>query len=241
MTAPDLAWTPIGPTSRSRWPGLTATVFVITVVVSVVSLFSSGLMDLFTRDLTRVQHGEWWRLVTPVLVQSSGWGQLAFNMLGLAVVGAALESRLSRGTWALIYLVGGVGSIALGSAWHPHAGGGGSSDAVAALIGALAVLLFVSGQTSAGGWPAQLYSVFFATYLTGLALGGLGPAIIAGHGAVVVWSVARRAASPMALRRACLAVVVGGGVLMTVAEDGHGTGMLAGVAIGSLVLAGRCR
>jgi membrane associated rhomboid family serine protease len=79
-------------------------------------------------------------MVTPVLVQWSGWGQLGFNMLGLAVVGAALESRLARATWALAYLIGGVGSIALGSVWHPDAGGGGSSDAVPALIGALAVL-----------------------------------------------------------------------------------------------------
>jgi membrane associated rhomboid family serine protease len=219
---------------------LTTAVFAVTFAVSVAALFSPALMDLFTRDLAQVRHGEWWRIVTPVLVQSSGWGQLVFNMVGLAVVGAALESRLSRRTWALTYLLGGVGSIALGSVWHPHLLGGGSSDAVAALIGALAVLL-VAPQTRAGSWPAQLYSVFFATYLTGLALGGPVPAIVTGHLAIILWSITRLAVSPARLSRACLAVVAVGGALMTLAEDGHGTGIVAGLAIGSLVLARRRR
>jgi membrane associated rhomboid family serine protease len=175
MTAPDRGGAPTLRARSAGWPALTGTVFVITVAVSVTALLSPGLMDLFTRDVVQVRRGERWRVVTPVLVQSSGWGQLVFNMLGLAVVGTALESRLSRGTWALTYVVGGVGSIAMTSIWHPKAGGGGSSDAVAALIGALTVVLVVRNQTRQGDAPAQLYSVFFATYLTGLALGGVVP------------------------------------------------------------------
>ncbi len=85
--------------------------------------------------------GQWWRIITPVLVQPDGWGQLVFNLLGLTIVGAALERRTSRPAWTLTYLLGGVGGIAGVSAWHPGDLGGGSSDAVAALIGALTVLL----------------------------------------------------------------------------------------------------
>jgi feruloyl esterase len=112
---------------------------------------------------------------------------------------------------------------------------------VAALIGALAVVLVARGQTGDGGWPAQLYSVFFAAYLTGLALGGVVPGIIVGNGAIVVWSVARRAVRQTTLQRGCSVVVVVGGALMTVAEDGHGTGILAGIAIGCLAVAQRRR
>lgn len=223
------------------WPALTASVFAVTFAVSVAALFSPAVMHLFTRDLSKVHDGEWWRMVTPVLVQSSGWGQLVFNMLGLAVVGATLEWRVSSWTWALAYLVGGVGSIALGSAWHPNAGGGGSSDAVAALIGTLAVVHVAGGQRQARDWPAQLYSVFFATYLTGLALGGVVPSIIAGDGAVILWSIARRRFRPATLTRMCLVVVLAGGALMTAAEDGHGTGIMAGIVIGTLVVASRRR
>jgi membrane associated rhomboid family serine protease len=215
-------------------------VFAVTLAVSVAVLLSPTLMDQLTRDLSQVRQGEWWRMVTPVLVQSSGWGQLVFNLLGLAVVGSVLESRLSRGMWALAYVVGGVGSVVLGSVWHPDAGGGGSSDAVAALIGALAVLLAAGRGRPPDArlvWPAQLYSVFFASYLTGLALGGVVPGMIAGNVAIILWSIARRALTRTTLSRTCLAVVVVGGAVMTVVEDGHGTGILAGLAIGSFVVA----
>jgi len=44
---------------------------------------------------------------------------------------------------------------------------------------------------------------------------------------------------PCPLARGCLAVVLVGGVVMKVAQDGHGTGILAGAAATSLLLARR--
>ena len=157
----------IGPGTAStagpyRRPVLTAVVCAVTVAVSVAALFSPAVMDLFTRDLAQLRSGQWWRAFTPVLVQSDGWGQLAFNLLGLAVVGAALERRVSRPLWALVFLLGGPGSIAVLSAWKPEATGGGASDAVAALLGAIILLLVVDGPRMRWEWPAQLYAAFFA-------------------------------------------------------------------------------
>ncbi|MDQ6796856.1 MAG: hypothetical protein M3011_02315, partial [Actinomycetota bacterium] len=142
-------------------------------------------------------------------------------------------------TWALIYLVGGVGSIGLGSAWHPAATGGGSSDAIAALIGALAVLVVMDERPSEHDWIAQVYSIFFVTYLTALALGGVVPSIIVADASMVILFTARRAVNPMTLARACLIVVAIGGVLMSLAQDGHGTGMVAGIAMAAAVVAHR--
>jgi membrane associated rhomboid family serine protease len=216
---------------------LTAVVGAVTLAVSVAALVSPALMNLFTRDLSQLRAGQWWRALTPVLVQSSGWLQLAFNLLGLLVVGAALERRVSRPCWALIYLVGGPGSIALLSVWKPDATGGGSSDAVAALLGAFTVLLAVDGRRGRGDWPAQGYAVFFAAYLTTLDLAGLVPSIIVGNASIIALVAAGRAIRPAPLSRACLIVVLLGGVLMTVAHDGHGTGILGGASIALLVLA----
>ena len=236
----------IGPGTAStagpyRRPVLTAVVCAVTVAVSVAALFSPAVMDLFTRDLAQLRAGQWWRAFTPVLVQSDGWGQLAFNLLGLAVVGAALERRVSRPCWALVFLLGGPGSIAVLSAWKPEATGGGASDAVAALLGANILLLVVDGPRMRWQWqwPAQLYAVFFAAYLTIVDLAGLVPSIIVGNVAIIVFFVARRAVRPSILSRACLVVVSVAGVLMTVAQDGHGTGILAGLAAASVVLARR--
>jgi len=234
----------IGPGTAStagpyRRPVLTAVVCAVTVAVSVAALFSPAVMDLFTRDLAQLRAGQWWRAFTPVLVQSDGWGQLAFNLLGLAVVGAALERRVSRPCWALVFLLGGPGSIAVLSAWKPEATGGGASDAVAALLGANILLLVVDGPRMRWEWPAQLYAAFFAAYLTTVDLAGLVPSIIVGNVSIIAFFVARRAVRPAALSRACLVVVLVAGVLMTVAQDGHGIGILAGLAAATLVLVRR--
>jgi Family of unknown function (DUF6069)/Rhomboid family len=226
-------------TGPCRRPVLTVVVCAVTVAVSVAALFSPSLMELFTRDLSQLRAGQWWRAFTPVLVQSDGWGQLAFNLLGLALLGAAVERRVSRPWWVLIFLLGGPGSIAVLSAWKPEATGGGSSDAVAALLGAFILLLVIEGGRGWWEWPAQLYAVFFAAYLTTLDLAGLVPSIIVGNVSLIAFFVARRAVRPAALSRACLVVVLVAGVVMTVAQDGHGTGILAGLAAASLVLARR--
>ncbi|MDQ6874288.1 MAG: rhomboid family intramembrane serine protease [Actinomycetota bacterium] len=245
MTAATVTGRHTGLTNApARRPALTVVVCAVVVAVSVVAAFSPALMDLFTRDLARLRAGQWWRAFTPVLVQPDGWGQLAFNLLGLTVVGAAVERRVSRACWALIFLLGGPGSIAVLSVWKPADTGGGSSDAVAALLGAFILLQVIDSRViddrrMRWEWAPQAYAVFFASYLTTLDLAGLVPSILVGNASIVAFFVARRAVPPVALSRACSVVVLVAGVLMTVAHDGHGTGILAGIAVASLVLAWR--
>ena len=225
--------------ASTRPPALTAAVCGVTLAVSIAALASPALMRLFIRNLPHLLAGQWWRAVTPVLVQPSGWGQLVFNLLGIAVIGSALQRRLGRTGWSLTYLAGGPGTIAVYIAWHPGDTGGGSSAAVAALIGALAVLLAAGADLGRLEWFAQLYSVFFAVYLTALQPGGVLPSVIAGNASIIVMVVARHAVRPATLTRASLAVVLMGGVAMTAARDDHGAGILIGVTIACLVLARR--
>lgn len=69
----------------------------------------------------------------------------------------------------------------------------------------------------------------FAAYLTTLDLTGLVPAIIVGNVSIIAFFVAHRILRPATLSRACLVVVLVAGMLMTVARDGHGTGILGGL------------
>jgi membrane associated rhomboid family serine protease len=241
MTAASVTLAPPSrPDNRSgRRPALTAVVFGVTLAVSIAALASPALMSLFVRNLPQLRTGQWWRAVTPVLVQPSGWGQLVFNLLGIAVIGAALQRRLGWAGWSLIYLAGGPGTIAVYIAWHPGDTGGGSSAAVAAMIGALAVLLAAGADLGRLEWFAQLYSVFFAVYLTALQLGGVLPSVIAGNASIIVMVAARHAVRPATLTRASLAVVLMAGVAMTAARDDHGAGILIGVTVACLVLARR--
>lgn len=234
MTGAD---TKVGYDAPRIRPVMTAVVAAVTMAVSVAALINTSFMGVTSRDLGRLRSGQWWRVASPVFVQSSGWGQLAFNMTGLVVVGAALERRLSRPAWILLFLVGGVGSVAVLSAWKPADGGGGSSDANAALIGALAVVAAVEARDADAEWASQLYSVFFATYLTGLAVGGVVPSIVAGDIAVAVYVNVRRACRPATVRRGCLVLIAVCGAVMTVAQQGHGLGIVFGIVITSVVLA----
>jgi membrane associated rhomboid family serine protease len=228
-------------------------------VISVAALSSPALMQLFTRDLPRLRAGQWWRVVTPLLVQPSGWGQVVFNLLGIAVVGAALQRRFGWVSWSTVYLAGGAGSIAVYSAWHPADTGGGASAAVAALIGAFIVARNVSVivpvnvsanavtniEASLDGWSgrlewlAQLYAVFFAVYLTALDLGGVWASIVAGNLSLIVMCAARRAVGPLILARTSLLVAIAAGFAMTIARDDHGVGLAVGGTLAAVVLARR--
>jgi membrane associated rhomboid family serine protease len=237
---------PTGILARPRRPGvgarrpvLTTAVGAITLAVSVSALLNPVLMRLLVRNQPQLRGGQWWRLLTPVLVQPDGWGQLLFNLLGIVLVGAALQRRLGWGGWLLCYLIGGFGTIALYLAWHPGDVGGGSSAAVAALIGALAVLSTIGRELDRLHWFAQLYSVFFAVYLTALQLGGVWLSVIAGNAAIIVVVNAQRLISSTTLARRSLLVVLSAGVTMTAARDDHGVGILIGVTIAGLVLARR--
>ena len=88
-------------------------------------------------------------------------------------------------------------------------------------------------------WFAQLYSVFFAVYLTVLELGGVWPSVIAGNAAIIVMVHAHRAASSTAVARAALVVVLAAGGAMTATRDDHGAGILIGVVIACLILGRR--
>src|SRR5674536_299772 len=112
----NLCWLVPRPCAADRPPGryphaagepvawLTGAVGAGTLAVSVAALASPTLMLIMTRNLAQLRAGQWWRIITPVLVQPDGWGQLVFNLLGVTVVGAALEHRTSRAAWILTYL-----------------------------------------------------------------------------------------------------------------------------------------
>jgi membrane associated rhomboid family serine protease len=217
-------------------PAMTFAVMFVTVTVSIVALVHAPLMSSMTRDTDKLRAGQWWRIASPVLIQSSGWGQLAFNITGLVVVGVALEKCMHRLAWSLIYIGGGIVSIAVLSAWTPNDGGAGSSDAVAALVGALAIVCVAAPSTDRAGLASQMYSVFFVAYLTGLAVGGVVPSVIAGDVAVAVLLIVRRAWSPATLNRVCLILVTLGGAVMTVERQGHGVGVAFGMTIATLVV-----
>jgi rhomboid protease GluP len=95
--------------------------------------------------LERDPDGGWWRCVTALLVQSSGWEQLIFNGAALLVVAPVAARTLGGWRTVVVYLVAGIASHVVSTAgWAPH--GAGNSVAICGLVGALATGYLLRGE-----------------------------------------------------------------------------------------------
>jgi hypothetical protein len=189
------------------------------------------LIPALERDPDEIAAGQWWRVVSSFLVQGQGWGQYLFNTLGLAVLGAAVERLRGPWWWLGTALVAQAGTVAVDSWWHPHASDSGSSLVVAGFAGLLAVTRFV--RPRAWALVARGYTVFFATYLAALALGGPIAGAVTGSvlTAVAVTVLHRSGFAAWALL-AVLVVVAAATVVLVAARDAHGVALGIGILCG---------
>lgn len=211
---------------------VTTAVTAATGLVSAAALRRPGIMDLLRRDKAALKGGQWWRLATPVLVQSYGAGQAVFNLAGSALVGAVVERQLGRARWLAVYAVSGVAGVLASNRWEPDDNGSGSSDAVAGLIGAMAVGMVLSRTLPA--WPGSLYGAYFTSSLTGLAAAGFEASAAMGAVAVLAAAGAGWAGHTEQVRAGLIALCAAAGPAMTALSDPHGVGLVAGMGVAVL-------
>jgi membrane associated rhomboid family serine protease len=132
--------------SRSRAdeprPVATFAIIVVTTIISLIALQPIGgdLLAALWLDKDALAAGEWWRLVTPVLVHGSLL-HLLFNMYILYLVGPLVEQLYGTPRFVLLYLL----TAAAGSAASFLFGGPAPSvGASGAIFGLCGVLLAVS-------------------------------------------------------------------------------------------------
>ncbi|SHM86862.1 rhomboid family intramembrane serine protease [Cryptosporangium aurantiacum] len=119
---------------------LTWVVFAVTTVTTALGYAVPAVVDALARD-PGFFDGEVWRLVTPILVNPQGWGQIFNNGIGLLIFGALVEQVYGRARWLVLYLTGGVvGEVYSYASEYYNAG---SSVAVAGLLGGVAAWLLV--------------------------------------------------------------------------------------------------
>lgn len=127
---------------RRGWPIVTSIVFAVTALNSAAQLVYPPVFHALNRNPEALAAGQYWRVVTWMVVQD-GWlaGTIA-NLVALAIVGWAFERTFGSARWLLLYAV--VGPIAQipGFFWNPY--GAGNSVPVAVLFGALVALLLAA-------------------------------------------------------------------------------------------------
>jgi membrane associated rhomboid family serine protease len=145
----------------SRRPVLTAGVFGLTAAVGIAQLVHPPLFDLWRRDGARIDAGEWWRLGTGMFVQDGWLVGLVFNLIILAVFGAAAERVFGRTRWLLCYFGGGLFGQTVSYLWLSPVGAG-NSMCVAALIGALATAMLLAPSRLGVAVPRRVWLAGFA-------------------------------------------------------------------------------
>jgi membrane associated rhomboid family serine protease len=121
---------------RRSFPLLTALTLLATAAVTATRFAGTGVLHALWRDPSGLEHGQLWRLLTPVLVQSDP-GLIVVEVLVLcAVVGALGERVFSRRRWVCLYLTGALCGHTIGEFFQPHQGG--TSVAFAGVLGGLA-------------------------------------------------------------------------------------------------------
>lgn len=217
-----------------RFPVLTVVATVVAVAAAVAQYAIPAMIPALQRvPGGGVPDGQWWRLVTPLAVQTLGWYQVAANLVTLAVVGGAAERLLGRGWWLALAAAGTIGGQL--SAYYFRDDGGGDSIAICGLAGGVIALLAI--RPAAGTRFAHRAVVWYVAALTGWSFFGfraaLAALVVAVAGLAVLHWLGVPGASwlPLACCAACAVALAGPD------RDPHGASLIAGMACAGIGLA----
>jgi rhomboid protease GluP len=172
----------LGATHAQRNPKATIAVLLITGIVTVFEFRFPVLIVALERTPGMLASGQWWRLITSILINPEGWSQIVFNLSGIAIVGFLVERMFGSARWLILYLTGALVGELAGRVWKPA--GAGSSVAICGLLGGLAAWLLWRRQ------PIQSRFGGASILLGALVLTGMrdlhGPPLLAGAFAALV-------------------------------------------------------
>jgi membrane associated rhomboid family serine protease len=132
---------------RAPFPAAALTLWLLVAVPSLLQFaFPSIYRALHRAPDLITQHGQWWRLLTAVLVQDGGVGGTAFNLAALAVVAIVAERLWGPCPAPAIFAACALAMNVLGVWWNAE--GGGNSGATFGLAMSMAGLALLRGGGS---------------------------------------------------------------------------------------------
>lgn len=130
---------------RPRW-GIIA-LWCVVAVPSLLQFAVPGMVELGRRESAAVLDGQWWRLVTSIVLQDGGWYGTAFNLGTLAVTLLLVQVVVRTRTAAALFVVGGVVGNVLTVLTF---GGTGAGNSMATLFLGVTVLAMARDRGSLG-------------------------------------------------------------------------------------------
>src|SRR5262245_37613078 len=126
MTRGDSRVRVAGPGMRQAegFPGATITLCCLVAIPSLLQIAFPRLLFALRRDGDLIlHHGEWWRVVTPLVVQDGGTAGLIGNLLVLALVGVVAERIWGCWRVLVLFFATGILSEFVALAWQPIGAG----------------------------------------------------------------------------------------------------------------------
>jgi membrane associated rhomboid family serine protease len=200
----------------------------VTVLVSTAGFADHALVRSLDRNAGAIVAGQWWRLVTSLLVHDHWW-QLSLNCVLLVLFGFEAERLFSRLQMLLLYILGGIAGELAGCFWQPV--GAGNSVAVCGLLGGLLVA-GLAGHVPAM-WIARVSGLYLVVALTGEAAYGFAGAIVLCAAValfLILFQIGGR--SPFRDSLAFEVVALLGAVALVFLRDTHGAATVAGACAG---------
>jgi rhomboid protease GluP len=132
-------------TAPEKMPRATLCILLVTGVLTGLQYIFPSILTAMQRTPSALAQYQWWRLVTPLWVQSGGWCAILFVFPSFLIVGTLAEKLWGTRRWFILYFAGGLTGQIAGYAWQPY--GSGASVAGAGLAGSLALWLLYRCHT----------------------------------------------------------------------------------------------
>ena len=131
---------------------------------------STVLITYGAKENTLIQHGQYWRFVTPIFLHANLL-HVGLNMLNFVVLGVFLEQLMGHMRFLFIYLITGIISIIASFYFAPQEISVGASGAIFGLVGAYSVFVLVHRHAfPRGGVPVLLWLIVVIGINLGLGL-----------------------------------------------------------------------
>ncbi len=138
--------------------------------------FTNALYVLGAKENNAIDGGEWWRLLTPVVLHGSML-HLLFNSYALYALGPGVEAAYGPRRFLAIYLLAGLGGNMASYLFSPDVLSVGASGAIFGLLGALAARIFtarsVLGREATKMQFGQIGSMIAINLIFGFTVNGI--------------------------------------------------------------------
>lgn len=213
---------------------MTMAIITITSVVTILQFVHPEILGVLRRNPAALASGEWWRIITPLLVHADDWGQYIFNIVCIVAIGIEAERMYGQIRFLILYLAGGlIGEIAGYASWDPY--GAGASVGLCGLLGGL-IAVMISGKRS-------LHPIFAMVCLY-IVVGFVGFASEKTYftiGLFIVVAIIMAAIMRQNNRAKLMSIISGwgsllGGMILLVFHDIHGVAIIGGVCTAFMIL-----